>query len=71
MATTMFFEETVTDADGKNPIDLEFGRSSYFGENSLYIVMGENSVCVDRKTAKRILDAMDSVATYLNIGESE
>lgn len=68
MATTCFFEETITNADGTEPTELEFGRSSYFGSNSLYIRMGDVSVCVDQETAKRILKAMDDLGGYLNLG---
>lgn len=69
MATTMFFEEKINDQGGTDSLELEFGRSSYYSENSLYIVINGNGVIVDRKTAKRIADAMASCASYLALDQ--
>lgn len=65
MATTMFFEETIKDQCGKSKMNLEFGRSSYYKEDSLYIVVDGKGLIVDKATALRIIDAMNDVASYL------
>ncbi|ECA1950194.1 hypothetical protein EJH27_01830 [Salmonella enterica subsp. enterica serovar Virchow] len=63
MATTLFFEETIKDQGGKTSIDLEFGRSSYYAEDSIYVTVDGKTVIMDRETAKRFVDAVVSVGS--------
>lgn len=69
MATTMFFEETITDQGGKTSIDLEFGRSSYYEEDSIYIVVDGKTVIMDLDMAKKFVDAVISVGSYHGLVE--
>lgn len=66
MATTCYFEKTIRDKEDKGAsIDLEFGRSSYYGESLIYFNIDGNSVIVDNKTGQEIYEAMRRLATYL------
>jgi hypothetical protein len=64
MATTVYFEEEIKDQGGKHTMDLEIGRSSFYPEDSIYIRAGENAVIMDRATAKRFAEAVQSVGQY-------
>lgn len=64
METTMYFDETVTDQGGKASMDIEIGRSSYYPEDSIYLVVDGKTVIMDRATAKRFVDAVHDVARY-------
>lgn len=64
MATTMFFEETIKDQGGRTSMDLEIGRSSFYPEDSIYIIADGKTVIMDRATAKRFVDAVVSVGFY-------
>lgn len=73
MATTCYFEETIKDQGGEASMDVEFGRSSYYagckvpvgvGEDSIYLKVDDNGVIMDRKTAKRFVEAVLSVGRY-------
>ena len=64
MATTMYFEETIEDQGGKNSMDIEIGRSSFYPEDSVYISVDGNTVIMDRSTAKRFVNAVADVGTY-------
>jgi hypothetical protein len=48
-------------------VDLEFGRSSSYKEDSLYITVDDKLIIVDRETAKRIIKEMNDVARYLKL----
>ena len=66
MATTCFFEEEITDKEDKSiKIELEFGRSSFYGESLLYLRFGDTSLIVDKATGRKIAEQMASVAAYL------
>lgn len=69
MATTMYFEETVNDQGGKPSIDIELGRSSYYPEDSIYLVVDGKQVIMDRATAKRFVEAVVSVGQYHGLVE--
>lgn len=69
MATTMFFEETIKDQGGKTSMDLELGRSSYYAEDSIYIIVDGKTVIMDRETAKKFVDAVVSVGSYHGLVE--
>ncbi|SFX42130.1 hypothetical protein [Marinospirillum alkaliphilum] len=64
MATTMYFEETIKDQGGRTEMELEVGRSSYYPEDSIYITVDGKTVIMDRKTAKRFVEAVNSVGFY-------
>ncbi|MBP2312626.1 hypothetical protein [Azospirillum soli] len=73
MATTVYFEETVHDQGGKNKIDVEFGRSSFYsgckvpggiGEDSIYLNVDGKGVIMDRATAKKFVRAAIEVGHY-------
>lgn len=52
MATTMYFEQTIRDQGGKESLDFEFGRSSFYPEDSIYLTVDGKTVIMDRATAK-------------------
>lgn len=64
MATTMYFEETIKDQGGRTEMELEIGRSSSYAEDSIYITVDGKTVIMDRKTAKRFVEAVNSVGFY-------
>jgi hypothetical protein len=64
MATTMYFEETIRDQGGKESLDVEFGRSSFYPEDSIYLTVDGKTVIMDRATAKKLVDAVVSVGQY-------
>ena len=66
MATTVFFEKLLKDKVGEaQPVKLEFGRSSFTGENLLYVSIDGKPIIVDKATGREICEAMGNVATYL------
>lgn len=64
MATTMYFDETIKDQGGRTEMELEVGRSSFYPEDSIYITVDGKTVTMDRKTAKRFVEAVNSVGLY-------
>lgn len=64
MATTMYFEETIKDQGERTEMELEIGRSSFYPEDSIYITVDGKTVIMDRKTAKRFVEAVNSVGFY-------
>lgn len=74
MATTCYFEEVITDQNGKEKLEVEFGRSSYYanceldnskvGTDSIYLKVNDHGVIMDRETAKRFVEAVISVGHY-------
>ncbi|WP_028008371.1 hypothetical protein [Solimonas flava] len=64
MATTMYFEETIKDQGGKETMEVELGRSSFYPEDSIYLTVEGKTVIMDRATAKRFVDAVVSVGAY-------
>ncbi|MER0043294.1 hypothetical protein [Pseudomonas sp. MGal98] len=64
MATTMFFEETVKCQSGKEEMDIEFGRSSYHDEDSIYLKVDGKSLVMNRETAKKFVEAATGVGFY-------
>lgn len=65
MATTTFFEETISDFEEDVKIDLEFGRSSFYGKNLIYFKIDGKTVIVDEEVGKRICEQMSSLGFYL------
>lgn len=64
MATTMYFDETVKDQGGKESMEVELGRSSYYPEDSIYLTVDGNTVIMNLATAKRFVEAVVSVGHY-------
>jgi hypothetical protein len=64
MATTVFFEETVKCQGEKLEMDIELGRSSFYDEDSIYLNIDGKSIVMDRKTAKKFVEAVSGVGFY-------
>lgn len=64
MATTVYFAESIKDQGGKVSLEVEFGRSSYYPEDSIYLTVEGKTVIMDHATAKRFVDAVVSVGQY-------
>lgn len=64
MATTMYFEETILDQGGKESLEVELGRSSFYPDDSIYLTVDGKTVIMDRATAKKFVDAVISVGHY-------
>jgi hypothetical protein len=73
MATTIYFDELIRDQGGKETMEVEFGRSSFYahcpipsgtGEDSIYLNVGGRGVVMERATAKRFVDAAIPVGRY-------
>lgn len=69
MATTMFFEETVKCQSKKEDMDIEFGRSSFFEEDSIYLNVDGKKIVMDLATAKKFVQASSNVGKYLGLLE--
>ena len=64
MATTMFFEETVKCQGEKEEMNIEFGRSSFYEEDSIYVTVDGKSLVMDCATAKTFVEAAARVGNY-------
>ena len=64
MATTVYFEETILDQGGDLSLELEIGRSSFYPEDSIYIIVDGKTVIMDRSTAKRFVESIVSLGHY-------
>lgn len=73
MATTSYFDEVITDQDGKTSLQVEVARCSFYagcpvpggiGEDSILLTVEGKSVIMDRATAKRFVKAVVSVGYY-------
>ena len=69
MATTMYFEETIEDQGKRTSMDVELGRSSFYSEDSIYLIVDGKTVIMDRATAKRFVDAVLDVGRYHGLTE--
>lgn len=67
MATTMFFEETVKCQGGKEEMDIEFGWSSFYDEDSIYLKVDGKALVMDRTTAKKFAEAAAGVGELFQI----
>ena len=76
MATTVYFEEVVKNQDGGTELNIEFGRSSFYagcevesgtGEDSIYFNVDGKGVIMDLATAKRFVEAAQSVGRYYRL----
>lgn len=68
MATTVFFEEDIKDAGGKNgDVHFEVGRSSYLnGENLIYLSIDGKTLILDEKTGRELVEAFERLGRYLS-----
>ncbi|WP_200868780.1 hypothetical protein [Photorhabdus aegyptia] len=60
----MYFDETIRDQGDKTSMEIEIGRSSYYTEDSIYLIVDGKTVIMDRTTAKRFVDAVVAVGSY-------
>lgn len=67
MATTMYFDEVIRDQGNKISMEVEIGRSSFYPEDSIYLVIDGKTVIMDRKMAKKFVDAVVCVGQYHNL----
>ena len=66
MATTCFFEKKIRCIGGKDSMQVEVGRTSYYGTDGLYLkVNDEHQVVMNKKTATEFLAAVQGVWDYL------
>lgn len=72
MATTSYFEKTIEDKKEKTAkMELEFGRSSYYGEYLIYFTVDGNSVMVDKEVGREIYDAMMRLGAYFGYDKNQ
>lgn len=64
MATTMYFDETIKDQGGKESMEVEMGRSSFYAEDSIYLTVDGKTVIMDLATARKFVEAVVSVGHY-------
>ena len=67
MATTVYFEENVKCQGGKEEMNVEFGRSSYYEEDSIYLRVDGKALVMNRATAKKFVEAANSVGHYFSL----
>ena len=65
MATTMFFEATLKDKKEDVTLDLEFGRSSFYRDNLIYLRAGDTRLILDEKIGRELYEAMQNLGQYL------
>ncbi len=65
----MFFEETVQCQGGEEKMDIEFGRPSFYDEDSIYLKVDGKSLVMDRATAKKFVQAAQGVGNYFGFAE--
>lgn len=71
MATTCFFEEIVRDKeDSSAELDVEFGRSSFYGESLIYLRVGDTGVILNEKSGRELYGKMKDLARYLGYEEN-
>ncbi|PQJ12806.1 hypothetical protein CJD36_003415 [Flavipsychrobacter stenotrophus] len=68
MDTTVFFEENIKDAGGKNgEVHFEMGRSSYLnGKNLIYLSIDGKNLILDENTGRELVDAFNKIGHYLS-----
>lgn len=64
MATTIYFDETIQDQGGRTSVEMELGRSSFYQEDSIYLIVDGKTVIMNLATAKGFVDAVVSVGRY-------
>lgn len=67
MATTEYFNRTVTDAASDETATLEVGTSNYAGEGpQMYLNLNGESVLLSHEDAKAFCQAVSDVAFYFS-----
>lgn len=54
MATMMYFEETIRDQGDKASFEVELGRSSFYPEDSIYLIVDGKTVIDGSRNCKKI-----------------
>lgn len=67
VTTTQYLDAVLVDVtDRSEPMELEFGRSSYWqGENLIYLVVDGRSLILDDATGRQVYKAMMKLGAYL------
>lgn len=67
VTTTQYLDAVLVDVtDRSEPMELEFGRSSYWqGENLIYLVVDGRSLILDDATGRQVYKAMMKLGSYL------
>lgn len=67
VTTTQYLDTVLVDVtDRSEPMELEFGRSSYWqGENLIYLVVDGRSLILDDATGRQVYKAMMKLGSYL------
>lgn len=65
MATTMFFEKTITDAVDGGEVEIEFGRSSFTRENLMYFHINGVNFQLNHEDGREFYDAIINLGGYL------
>jgi hypothetical protein len=71
MATTTYFEKKIRCQGGKESMEVELGRSSYYPVDSIYLTVDGKSVVMNAKTAKEFVNAVAGVGRYFSLLEEE
>jgi hypothetical protein len=66
MATTMFFEDRILDKERKtDAMDIEFGRSSFYKEDLVYLTVDGHTVIMNEEQGKSFCESMRRLGDYL------
>lgn len=65
MATTMYFDEKVKDLEKDVTLDIELGKSSFYGDTHLYIRVDDKTIIMDGKTEKEFFESIERLGFYL------
>ncbi|RDJ27652.1 hypothetical protein DWF00_12020 [Bosea caraganae] len=72
VTTTQYFDRVIVDVtDQSEPMEVEFGRSSYWGdENLVYLTVNDRSLIMDDATGRAFYEAMMKLGSYLGYDQS-
>jgi hypothetical protein len=65
MATTIYFDGTLKDKGEKSEIALEFGRSNFYGENTMYFTINGTHVVLTESGGREVFEAMVQLGASL------
>jgi len=67
VTTTQYFDRVIVDvSDRSEPMEVELGRSSYWGdENLIYLTVNDQSLIMDDATGRALYEAMMKLGSYL------
>ncbi|MBP7705085.1 MAG: hypothetical protein KA105_07340 [Caulobacter sp.] len=71
MGTICYFDETIRDSAGNHDVVLEVGTTGYAGNGpQMYFKWNEdNGVILSHEDAKKLCEAVASIATYFGYDE--